>query len=131
MFKTGWGCLPLGWRSCSFQSAGVGGTGPRAVMPSGTGRLVGGEAMGSVVRFKLCDLEFDGGGPGGGGGSGKPGSHLDCDVDRDRADVGVSTALAEAARRALGGIAEESVSDRSSLCGIWRASGCGLEIGAC
>lgn len=53
IFKTGWGCLPFGWRSCSFQSAGVGGTGPSAVMPSGTGRLVGGDAIGSVVRFKL------------------------------------------------------------------------------
>lgn len=51
----------------------------------------------------LCDLEPGGGGPGGGGGSGIPGSHLDWDVDRERADVGVSMAPVEAARRAAGG----------------------------
>lgn len=35
-----------------------------------------------------------------------PGPHLDCEVDLDRAEVGVSIALAEAALRALGGIAD-------------------------
>lgn len=48
-------------------------------MPFGGGLLVGGDktGLGSIVRFKLCDLEFDGGGPGGGGGSGNPGPHRD------------------------------------------------------
>lgn len=66
-------------RSSSTQSAGVGGTGPSAVIPFGGGLLVGGDrtGLGSIVRFKLCDLEFDGGGPGGGGGRGNPGPHRD------------------------------------------------------
>ena len=107
--RPGWlGDLPCLWRSDSWSSqlAGVGGTGPSAVTPLGGGRLVGGDTIGSVVRLRLCDLDWVGGGPGGGGGSGMPGSHLDCEVDLDRAEVGVSIALAEAARRALGGIAD-------------------------
>ena len=70
------GDLPRLCRSSSAQSAGVGGTGPRAVTPLGGGRLVGGDKTGSLVLLRLCDLDWGGGGPGGGGGSGIPGSHL-------------------------------------------------------
>lgn len=55
-----------------------------------------------------------------------PGSHLVCDADLDRADVGVSTAPADAARRELGGIG--SVSHLSNARGTWTVSGCGREI---
>ena len=95
---------------------------------------MGGDTMGSVVRLRLWDLDCEGGGPGGGGGSGMPGSHLDWEVDLDRADVGVSIALADAALRALGGIAEYSVlvvSTLSSGRAVWivRGGGCGCGCG--
>lgn len=51
------GDLPRLWRPSSVQSAGVGGTGPRAVTPLGGGRLVGGDRIGSVVLLRLCDLD--------------------------------------------------------------------------
>lgn len=86
----------------------MGGTGPKAVTPVGGGRLVGGETTGSLpletkFLFTLCDRDCEGGGPGGGGGIGMAGSQRDCDADLDRADVGVSRAPVEAARRAPGG----------------------------
>lgn len=90
----------------SSQPAGVGGTGPRAEPELGGGRRVGGEIMGTwfmSIGCTLCDRAVAGGGPGGGGGTGIPGSHLDCDVDLDLAEVGVSIAPADAARRAAGG----------------------------
>jgi hypothetical protein len=61
--------------SDSIQSAGVGGTGPRAVTPLGGGRRVGGEATGSVLNGLGILGRFWGGGPGGGGGSGTLLSH--------------------------------------------------------
>ena len=84
-----------------------------------------------MVLLRLCDLDCEGGGPGGGGGSGMPGSHRDCEADRDRADVGVSTALAEAARRALGGIAMWSVVSSTGISGarvVWTVRGGGRDI---
>jgi hypothetical protein len=108
-----------GMLSPSLQFAGVGGTGPKAAIPLGGGRRVGGDTIGSLpegIRWALCDLDADGGGPGGGGGTGMVGSHLTCDEDRDRAEVGVATAGVEAARRAPGATFwEESESVR---CGI-------------
>lgn len=101
--------LRFAWLDCtssSTQFAGVGGTGPRDDTPLGGRRRVGGEMIGMLVLSMLCtlcDLEFDGGGPGGGGGRGMPGSHLVCEVERERADVGVSRAPVEAARRDDGG----------------------------
>ena len=70
------------WLSFSFQSAGVGGTGPRLVTPAGGRRLfTGGDMIGTEflsMDCTLCDLlDEGGGGPGGGGGRGMPGSHLD------------------------------------------------------
>lgn len=56
-----------------------------------------------IILFVLCERECGGGGPGGGGGSGTLGSHLLWDAERDRAEVGVSRAPVEAARRAAGG----------------------------
>lgn len=89
----------------STQLAGVGGTGPNAVTPLGGGRLVGGAMIGdgSIGRLRLCDRDAVGGGPGGGGGTDIAGCHPDCDEDLDRAEMGVSIALAEAARREFGG----------------------------
>ena len=104
--------------SVSTQSAGVGGTGPRAATPLGGGLRVGGDATGSLVLglLTLWEREALGGGPGGGGGNGIPGPHLLCDADRDRADVGVSRAPVDAALRAPGGSPwEESL---PVLCGI-------------
>lgn len=86
--------------------------------------------LGSIVLFKLCDLEFGGGGPGGGGGSGIPGAHRDCDEERDLADVGVSIALAEVALLAAGAAIDCGCSNRSESCGTWIDSGCGLDIEA-
>ncbi len=63
----------------------------------------------------LCDLELDGGGPGGGGGRGMPGSHRVCDVDRERAEVGVSIAPVEAARRADGGTGFKTTDDGEAM----------------
>lgn len=51
------GDLPRLWRSSWAQSAGVGGTGPRAVTPLGGGRLVGGDMIGSLVLLRLCDRD--------------------------------------------------------------------------
>lgn len=116
----------------STQLAGVGGTGPRAAIPLGGGRRVGGAIVGAgfTVRFKLCEREPGpgGGGPGGGGGRGIPGSHLVCEADRDRAEVGVSIALVETARREFGG--SGSVSDRSRGRGICTVRGWGRDGGA-
>ncbi len=122
------------WRSSSTQLAGVGGTGPRAVTPPGGGRLVGGEAIGGFIafgRFRLWDRDCaEGGGPGGGGGSGIAGSHLVCEADLDRAEIGVSTALAEAALRALGGIIGARLSAGSIAGGILIINVCGRETEA-
>lgn len=96
-----------GMLSPSLQFAGVGGTGPSAETPLGGGLRVGGDTIGSLpdgIRWTLCDLAADGGGPGGGGGTGMEGSHRTWDEDRDRADVGVETAGVETARRAPGAI---------------------------
>lgn len=103
----------------SRQSAGVGGTGPRAVTPLGGGRRVGGERIGSLPLFGrdvLWDRIAGGGGPGGGGGTGMPGSHLTCEADLDRAEVGVAIAPVEAALRAEGGILGDNIGS-STLCG--------------
>lgn len=129
--------LRLGWpgrfgrcRSSSTQSAGVGGTGPRAATPPGGGRRVGGEATGSDVLLRLCDLEPGGGGPGGGGGSGMPGSHRDWDAERDLADVGVSMALADAALLAAGGATGWPAMWSVLGCGTCIIRVCGLGAGA-
>lgn len=71
--------------------------------------------MGSGVLFRLCDLEVEGGGPGGGGGTVMLCPQPVCDAERERAETGVSTALADAARLALGGTASGSVSMLSIL----------------
>lgn len=63
--------------------------------------------MGTGVRscpWTLCDLELDGGGPGGGGGMAIAWSNLVLEPERDLAEVGVSTAPADTALRALGGM---------------------------
>jgi hypothetical protein len=90
--------------------------------------------MGGFVlfgRFRLWDRDCAvGGGPGGGGGSGIAGSHLDCDVDRARAEIGVSTALAEAALRAVGGITGTTFSTGSMAGGTWIINVWGLDTGA-
>ena len=65
----------------SFQLAGVGGTGARAVpLPGGLrdlGAVVDGcsEDRDTEDLFRLCDRAAVGGGPGGGGGNGMPGPH--------------------------------------------------------
>ena len=115
--ETGGGDWPRGWaEALSTQSAGVGGTGPRAATPSGGGRLVGGEVMGALSQGLLalcdCDREADGGGPGGGGGRGIVVPQRTCEEDRERAEVGVVTAGLDTARLAEGGMdceASESV----------------------
>ena len=54
-----------------------------------------------------------------------------CDAERERAETGVSTALADAARLAPGGTASGSVSMPSILAvGIWMLRGCGWAMGA-
>lgn len=115
MLRAGGGAARVRWRSSSTQLAGVGGTGPRAAIPCGGGLRVGGETMGSGVLFRLCDLEVEGGGPGGGGGTVMLCPQPVCDAERERAETGVSTALADAARLALGGTASGSVSMLSIL----------------
>lgn len=111
----------LRWSSASIQSAGVGGTGPRAATPPGGGRLVGGDVTGSLpppTLLTLCERLAAGGGPGGGGGRGMPGSHRKWDEDRDLADVGVPIAGVDTALLEEGGrVCDESESVR---CGIWR-----------
>ena len=87
--------------------------------------------MGSGVLFRLCDLEVVGGGPGGGGGTVMLGPQPVCDAERERAETGVSTALADAARRAPGGIAIGSVSTPPMrAAGIWMQRGSGWAMGA-
>lgn len=125
--------LLLAWDS---QSAGVGGTGPKVEpLLLGGGRLVGGDAIGSLdllMSWTLCDRDAAGGGPGGGGGRGIPGSHLVWEADRDLAEVGVSIAPVDTARRAPGGPWDELEPVR---CGvgctigiwIWGAAGLGTE----
>lgn len=59
-----------------------------------------------------------------------PGSHLVCDVDRDLADVGVSMALVDTARRAPGGPCEEPEAVRCGTgcpIGILMGGGVGRE----
>lgn len=88
---------------------------------------MGGEATGSLVLGKfllaLCERECGGGGPGGGGGggSGMVWSHLIWEAERDLAEVGVSMAPVEAARRAEGG----ALGDAGSSIGLWGGS-CGM-----
>ncbi len=121
---------PLSWllSTSSIQSAGVGGTGPSVV---GRGRRVGGDVIGSLppllVRDMLCDRAPAGGGPGGGGGMGMPGSHGTCGPVRDLAEVGVSMAPMEAARRDPGATLDaESGSDviGAGRGGIWSLRWC-------
>lgn len=72
----------IGEHGCSsLQSAGVGGTGARAVPLPGGRRDRDAEtvrrSMGDDSKdlFRLCERVLAGGGPGGGGGNGMPGSH--------------------------------------------------------